>query len=875
MASELLSIQATGAKETLGFLSSIRTSVGEFGKKIAEVRKGGDLNSILSGLDFKKTSDQLQKLQFEIEDLINLRGAVPDFLASQLDAQIKELQSIEKKLIAKSKGQLEGIGKPQSGGSFGESGFTQFSQNMMHIQRIFKNTEISEFAMGLSDFADGAQSMSDSISALSSGVMGFYDTVSGVFAKGGGLTDIATGLFNSISPLGAVASVAQLAVTALGVAIEETEKKAQAAAEAEDLRRQLTYEQGQLSVDIANMIKEGDYEGLQQAIANTNNELAKTKVVLDEASARKREYDKTFAETFDAYKPKENYLVPVLGGVQMLTDALGYKLDPTIQATIKNVENVDEEFKKANEDTLKATQALNQYTQALAEAKKVAEAKEALEALKTAESELTDVRKQASDGFAEYQEQLATFAENAAFERKRELEDRTREDTKRELDYLENRSDAIQSNIDEEIKAYEDYTKTISKMRDDLVKQDADALSSLNKDLANLELENAESRIGIEKNYMTETQDNLKQHLKDLAKSEEAYQKERRRRLEDLQDELLQAEQSNDVIAFLNAQKQGEKDLKRMAEDNADQNKEANDSYAEQSQQRREQFQKELKDLAEQGNERRVELITQYNEQKRERKQAFDEQLIQERQNYDEQKRERSNALKDQLAQMVIDYQKQGRDLQAERDFQDKRRKEDAARSLADMQKQYDKQQNALSKREDDLIKVIESKGYLQVQTVQYYQLQAVDAFRVGGQNAVNAIRQAFNGASYGTSTRNSYSSRLGGYGSNNTSTKYTPTAFAEGGIATSPTLALIGEKLASGMAEAVIPFKMSEGIGSALARYGASNAMTVVVSPSYSAVVGDIASGQQVSDAFRKYDEMLRGDIVNAIAKARNGRVN
>lgn len=79
--------------------------------------------------------------------------------------------------------------------------------------------------------------------------------------------------------------------------------------------------------------------------------------------------------------------------------------------------------------------------------------------------------------------------------------------------------------------------------------------------------------------------------------------------------------------------------------------------------------------------------------------------------------------------------------------------------------------------------------------------------------------------------------------------------SFADGGIATRPTLAIVGDK--PGYAEAMIPFRPSEGIGKAAARAGLGN-----VTLNLTQIIGEVASPKDIESA--------RTEVFNAILEAK-----
>lgn len=122
-------------------------------------------------------------------------------------------------------------------------------------------------------------------------------------------------------------------------------------------------------------------------------------------------------------------------------------------------------------------------------------------------------------------------------------------------------------------------------------------LDSANTQVAQATAKAADQRAKIERDYMKKelkaVDDFRREELRDL----EDFNKERIRRIEDLGNDLLAAEEANDVVSFIRAQRQGAQDLQRMDQDaTTDERRRSEDFQTEQKERKAETAQR-LTDL--------------------------------------------------------------------------------------------------------------------------------------------------------------------------------------------------------------------------------------------------------------------------------------
>lgn len=312
-------------------------------------------------------------------------------------------------------------------------------------------------------------------------------------------------------------------------------------------------------------------------------------------------------------------------------------------------------------------------------------------------------------------------------------------------------------------------------------------------------------------------------------KADAANKKERLRRLEDLQDDLLSAEESNNVLAFVAAQRAAQKDLRRMSEDA--------DSA---TQERQRQFEEESRLAEEKHQEDLARVAAEIQAQKDARAQAIIE--------IQAQAEAETKRIKDATAtaQTAFDEQ-QKRDSDA-RDLRLKRAAEDEAR--ADL-----KRQTALQRSLAD-IDAKAAKEAAAIGIIGTSLNSLIDAVQRGATTAIAKIVSAaassslyaptdpkkgggasFSAVASAAALKNSIAG--GGSGS-----KIKPTAFGLGGDVKRPTLGLLGER--PGYGDLVIPYQKSKGPGSALTQYRGGDVYIGDIT------IGNGMSKQEVVDAIK-----------------------
>ncbi len=379
-----------------------------------------------------------------------------------------------------------------------------------------------------------------------------------------------------------------------------------------------------------------------------------------------------------------------------------------------------------------------------------------------AEEDLAKKREQALATIAQLEAQQSQIISQANLQRKRTLEDREIREAQQMEDHME-RMGAIETQGRERILA-------IRQQGIDKIAQIDGQIKKLNGTMADV---NAD--------FMASEIQRVQKLADDLRKMDEQANKQRIRRLEDLNDELLDAEAANDVNRFIEAQRRGETDLRRMKED-AD----------EQTRRRLEQAEEERRLAEEQRQRRLADIQAQIDEQNRAKQEtilAIQTQLIE----------EKNRIAAAEAAQQAAFDKAQAREAAADK-LRDERQAEDLAAQLKAI--------------DDKIAAEQEAAGIINTTHVAAAQQAAgiINTTHVAAaQQAAASVWAAWQQGYASFSATASAAFAEGG--------TPPPTPFAEGGIATRPTLGLLGER--PGWGDVVIPFRKSAGPESALAQRG------------------------------------------------------
>ncbi len=464
-----------------------------------------------------------------------------------------------------------------------------------------------------------------------------------------------------------------------------------------------------------------------------------------------------------------------------------------------------------------------------------------------AEEELTKQRETSAKALEQLADQRNDLLQREGQQVAQLTEDRIVADLRELADWNAQREDQLEAHVDNIAGIDEQGQERLAQIHASGI----DKIASIDKrigdlydDLAGLESDGADKREKVNRDYMREEITELEKFRKDESGRTRDYYKDRERLLQDLNDTLLDAEQENDVVAFVAAQKAAEKELRRNQEDFDLETQDRQSDYLAQRAVEQQQLQEKLADIQTEADVRRAEIQERIAEQ-----QAAKAQVILDIQ--DQLAAERARILQSKIdAQAAFDEARK-RDEEAFAKRQ-QREAEDEARS--DLRRT-----NALNTQLADIkIKEAAEQAAITSLLVKVNQLKAVIAtMNVGGGSSTAGGQGGASFSGNGTGTNASYTNPGGGG-------KFNPFAFAGGGIATQPTYGVFGER--PGYNEALVPFRKSEGIENAIQRLGLGGESVVI---NLNGDIGSLTRSELTAELTK-----LGETIVKAKWQARTGAV-
>lgn len=477
--------------------------------------------------------------------------------------------------------------------------------------------------------------------------------------------------------------------------------------------------------------------------------------------------------------------------------------------------------------------------------------------LAAAEAQLAERRAKAMDVIAQLSQQRAQLETNYeeraldAFIDRAIRERRANEDLERALELQRQahiqRLESIEATgleriaglRDQGVKRLAQFDQQTGAIQDRLAKQ-------INSDNERLRKLNAD--------YMRSEREAVEKYRAEEAKRTRDYNKERVRLLEDLNSNLLSAQEANDVVAFIQAQRAGELRLKRQAEDAQDEDKE-----------RANRFEAERRE----AEQRRADRIAEIQAEAAERQQAIADELAARQAARREIENEialsveaEKARIQEQLQAQQAAYDERLRLDAEERAIRDKRQQEDLALQEARERDALDKQLRNIDWRiqmEADAARLIVDFGQQGARIIGEAHVAMANAVAQELARTAQAARSGAVPSAGALTWSQSRAPRISGGGGGGAMF-----AFADGGIIDRPTFGLFGER--PGYAEAFIPFRKSEGIEAALNRLGAGGTSVVFNAP--------IAIGADMTRA--EVERALAGmamAIIDGMAQARAAR--
>lgn len=346
------------------------------------------------------------------------------------------------------------------------------------------------------------------------------------------------------------------------------------------------------------------------------------------------------------------------------------------------------------------------------------------------------------------------------------------------------------------------------------------------------------------------------------------YQEQRLRILNDTEDAIFAAEQSNDVIALARARDEGLKQLRELDDQSSKQQRQLVEQFERESQARDEAHRERLSQIEVQASEARAKA-----EENFQREQDSLRQQTQERISAEEAALQQTvTQLQDRyrLEQELVDGIFAGRGDQYIADNET---------YLEQLQQRHEAELAALDEKAAAEIsltqKMVSQKSQIEQQGLQAFATAAgrvINTLLDGIQRQANQlIQQQQRAVQQSVQQVNGAVNNFFG-GSSGSSGGAAPQfrAFANEGIATGPTVALLGEKLPPGYAEGVVKFKLSDGLPASIMNRAEGSAGDSVNINVGDINVGDGVSANEVQTALQNGLRRLGETILNAQLRAR-----
>jgi hypothetical protein len=220
----------------------------------------------------------------------------------------------------------------------------------------------------------------------------------------------------------------------------------------------------------------------------------------------------------------------------------------------------------------------------------------------------------------------------------------------------------------------------------------ADMQKSLNDDLAQAQADFNKEENEAEEEFRESEMETLEDYQRGVKKAEEEFARQRLRALEDLYDQLFEAEMNNDVLGFLQAQRSFQKDQKRSEEDFALQQEENAEQFELDRQQRAEDRAKQREENRVAFEEQRAERIKQYQEERAEAIRQYEENLKLERDNFQKELEEKRFQYAQQVAERMQQYREEQAERAKQREEEDTRLRQERADRLRELTEGLDKE---------------------------------------------------------------------------------------------------------------------------------------------------------------------------------------
>lgn len=318
---------------------------------------------------------------------------------------------------------------------------------------------------------------------------------------------------------------------------------------------------------------------------------------------------------------------------------------------------------------------------------------------------------------AEFEFNKEKRADQAEFDRqfKRDSEQKAMDLLYSQEDWAKQRIDAYKDNMQAILDIEKDYTKSIKDTDKDMNQARKDSYKQLMKEEQQGEEDYQKSRKDTETNYQDQVYENEKSYIKSMIQTQKDYAKERMRQERDLLDQLRDLEMNNDVLGYIQAQRDAEKQMKDADEDHNAQIADTKKQHEEERAENQKAHELEMADLEQQNAERIFELTKGYLEEQDQRmedhRRQLDQMKIDAQERLDEQVKQYAKSEAEAWAQNEIETSREKERTALQKRYAD----EDRAMQIAANQASFDAQMQQFKDQEvvarNNLIEYYKSQG--------------------------------------------------------------------------------------------------------------------------------------------------------------------
>jgi hypothetical protein len=327
---------------------------------------------------------------------------------------------------------------------------------------------------------------------------------------------------------------------------------------------------------------------------------------------------------------------------------------------------------------------------------------------------------------------------------------------------------------------------------------------------------------------------------------------ERLKILEELGLALTEAEERNDVVAFIAAKRRAEEKLKSEDQEASEEVVRRREQYFAEREEAQKAHDDRLDQIAQQAREARDSQGEAFRQAQAQAQEAFET----EKQQIEEQARTRVEAekaqLRDRVTAIMAGYsaeKKQIEDIAKARTDQLKKQDEMLSKQMATRDEMLSKQIDERARKEADTAKRI-AEARVSAEAAAFQRINA--DLQAGFTSTISVLRTQLQSLISGLASQSLQKGIAFGNTSGPAKKTLRGVAFANEGVITmadGPTVALLGERLRPGEVEAVVKFEPSKGLPASLGSGG----------PMYNISTGDIVIGNGMS----------RDDVINAIRES------